>query len=144
MTRRLLHFVTALSVLMCVVACVLWAGLAGRSQVLVRHEFGGCGARIEVSRGNLYVGNEVMGAARYVYPQIFAEHEFAGFACGRSTLGTWVGVPLWFVALGTALAGFASWRVGRRAPKPGLCPSCGYDLRATPERCPECGFAVQR
>jgi hypothetical protein len=30
------------------------------------------------------------------------------------------------------------WRRRRRST-PGLCPKCGYDLRATPTRCPECG-----
>jgi len=36
----------------------------------------------------------------------------------------------------------AAWLVRRhrtRRPAPGLCPVCGYDLRATPGRCPECG-----
>jgi hypothetical protein len=62
---------------------------------------------------------------------------------GRSGYG--VVVPYWFLCLLSAV-----WPVTRSYRQHkldvelerhlrGLCPKCGYDMRATPDRCPECG-----
>jgi Zn ribbon nucleic-acid-binding protein len=56
-------------------------------------------------------------------------------------------VPLWFVALLGAVLPASRlgrllrwWKRHRLAHN--LCPSCGYDLRASRDRCPECGTAT--
>lgn len=51
-------------------------------------------------------------------------------------------LPHWLMTLVTAVpVAFTLIQLIRRKrrKRPGHCPICGYDLRATPHRCPECG-----
>jgi hypothetical protein len=53
-------------------------------------------------------------------------------------------VPFWLLeAITLAPIGVAlAMRLrSQRRPRVGMCPTCGYDLRATPDCCPECGTA---
>ncbi len=77
----------------------------------------------------------------------FGTWEFAGVGWytvrdrngGRTATGV---APFWLLTAVTAALPMV-WTTrrlrARRAWTAGCCPSCGYDLRASPERCPECG-----
>lgn len=58
---------------------------------------------------------------------------------------SYIVVPWWAAIVPTLL--LPAWWIARRSRrryKVGLCTSCGYDLRATPDRCPECGKVASR
>ena len=73
--------------------------------------------------------------------------EFAGSWVGKSSLVN-LFIPFWMLVGLTVLPpviGFKGWikrRMRRGRECAGRCAVCGYDLRASPDRCPECGRAV--
>jgi hypothetical protein len=48
------------------------------------------------------------------------------------------------IAANFAIVGIVVIRAARAAfrRRDGLCPTCGYDLRGSPDRCPECGSTL--
>ncbi len=95
------------------------------------------------------------GAVRVGGSGFWNEHGFA-YVYNRSDsslssyVSWWRGImlPLWTLCLLFGLlpisALFVKMKERRRRVRrrPGHCGSCGYDLRARPERCPECGTAI--
>jgi hypothetical protein len=174
MRRRLFTLLSVVSLVLCVVTCVLWVQSHQRSESV-----GWYGPRVD---GSLWVDWSV-GIVRVFYRRDnhrtdwggVTEFEYdaatpprpipldpvflretltdtwgwAGLLYGtnrdggnRGTNGATLVVPFAWMAAATGLLPTA-WLVRRarhgRRHRTGLCRSCGYDLRASPDRCPECG-----
>ena len=89
-----------------------------------------------VRPGDTFVGWELGDAGWYTVRNVNGVRSVTGVA------------PFWCIALAIALLPLSWLSVRlrshlrqRRERRTGLCPTCGYDLRATPNRCPECGAA---
>jgi hypothetical protein len=184
MLRRLFTLLSAMSLLLCVGTCVLWAGSGfdlvqghyirspqpdeSRSLSFQASSYSGT-LRFEFTRrdfGPVYLHGlsaealerfgawyptglrwRIAGGAETIFRSVPAPGFQAGHYVDPGSAGyrseTWVlAVRHW---LPTALllvmpaVRLNRFRKARRATRLGLCPACGYDLRATPDRCPECG-----
>jgi hypothetical protein len=166
--RIIFNGLTVLSLLLCVATVVLWVRSRSTADVLsrchsgneyvLRSGFGSVSVGRFSFRGNYKLGDSPLrlGHADLTNPvtrEAYASMDrMWGFKYERQVepglgmVGYRSRMPDWFLiaifAAMPALCAISLYRA-RRRNHVGLCPSCNYDLRATPERCPECGTAMR-
>ena len=134
MKRRLLTIALAVSLLLCVAVAVLWVAsyTASANSDRLRLAVPGQGGMrmhvIELRDGLVQYGlwrrtAALPGPSAYVHAWNTAVP---------------LGIPGALLLCVILFLGRSRRRL-RERERSGLCPSCGYDLRATPGRCPECG-----
>jgi hypothetical protein len=161
--RRLLRFVlnaaTTVSLVLCIATTVLWVRSYWYWDGYAAYWWDGVAdhpfvATTIAERGSLYLAVEwgweeyPERGWRFLHESRRPSDEGAqwGWGGSRNAFGRKGGFVRFPCALAAAaLAAVPAYRGLRMARRcrgersVGLCPACGYDLRATPDRCPECG-----
>ena len=140
MNVRFSKIATVLSLVVCVGSVVLLALHLGPFQDRFQSKY------VRVDGTGLWFGRMENDDGTIARPVAFGGVGVASWMQLATSSGQWVviGIKLWWIALLAAVlpvARFVRAHRLRRRLNSGLCPGCGYDLRATPEgaRCPECG-----
>ena len=162
--RHLFTILSALSLLLCVGTCVLWVRSYSVWDEVVWDARNTYGSTLSIAslrgRVNLSLTREdgrQASKSTWMHQSRSADDglpprwlPLLRFAHHSTRFGTpvwkslWaVDVPYWALCavFGSSLVVQRGYCRSRKRRHAGRCPTCGYDLRASPERCPECGTA---